>query len=118
MASTHTGLPELYELADRLYDAKDAAVDRARKSKKKGKVHPVVALHKMFVHQNDYLIAVKKRWLAQHVYTWAQRAADAQHIAMLQFKVGCLSRLLRVSRNHKKRRLGSPSARFKFGPRR
>ena len=79
---------EAYELADRLYDAKDAAVDRARKSKKKGRMHPVVALHKMFVHQNDYLIAHKKMLCAQQVYTWAQNAADARHIAMLQFKVG------------------------------
>ena len=89
----------------------------ASKSKKKGKMHPVVALHKMCCALSDYLIAHKKRWWAQQVYTWAQNAADAQHIAMLQFKVGRLYRLLRVSRNHKKRRLGSPSARFKFGSR-
>ena len=79
---------EAYQLADRLYEAKDAAVDRARKSKKKGRMHPVVALHKMFVHQNDYLIAHKQMLCAQQVYTWAQNVADARHIAMLQFKVG------------------------------
>jgi hypothetical protein len=95
-----------YRLADRLYDAKIAAVERASKSKKKGKLHPVEAMH------TNYCA------LSEQDCRHAQEAANAQHIAMLQFKVRRLSRLLRVSRNHKKRRLGSPSARFKFGPRR
>ena len=107
-----------YWLADKLYDAKCAAVERASKSKKKGKLHPVEAMHKNYCALSDYLAAHKKRWWAKHDHTEAQVAANAQHIAMLQFKVRRLSRLLRVSRKRRSHKLGSPSARFKFGPRR
>ena len=107
-----------YRLADRLYDAKIAAVERASKSKKKGKLHPVEAMHKNYCALSDYLAAHKKRWWAKHDHTEAQEAANAQHIAMLQFKVRRLSRLLRVARKRRGHKLASPIARFKFGPRR
>ena len=107
-----------YRLADRLYDAKIAAVERASKSKKKGKLHPVEAMHKnTIVALSDYLVAEKKRRWAEQDCRHAQEAANAKHIAMLQFKVRRLSRLLRVARKRRGHKLASPIARFKFGPR-
>ena len=106
-----------YRLADRLYDAKIAAVERASKSKKKGKLHPVEAMHKNYCALSDYLVAEKKRRWAEQDCRHAQEAANAKHIAMLQFKVRRLSRLLRVARKRRGHKLASPIARFKFGPR-
>ena len=106
---------DAYQLAGRLHLAKNAAVERAYR-KKKGALHPARAIAKDYCALVDYLIATQKRWWAEQAYTQAQNAAHTQHIAMLQLKVHRLCRLRRVSRNSKKRTIGSPSARFKFGP--
>jgi hypothetical protein len=113
-----TRADKAYRLADRLYDAKCAAVERDSKSKKKGKLHPVEAMHKNYCALSDYLVAHKRRCWAMQDHLQAQHAADAQHIAMLQFKVRRLLRLLRVARKRRSHKLASPIARFKFGPRR
>jgi hypothetical protein len=111
---------QAYRLADRLHRAKNAAVERALKSKKgkeKGALHPVRAMYKDYAALSDYYVATLKMRRAEQLYALAQNAAHEEHIAMLQLKVHRMCRLLRVSRKHKKRTIGSPSARFKFSPR-
>jgi len=110
---------DAYELAERLHHAKTAAVKRALKRKKgieKGALHPAWAMYKDYAALSDHFLATLKVWGAEQVHAQAQNAAHEEHIAMLQLKVHRMCRLLRVSRKHKKRTIGSPSARFKFGP--